>query len=377
MKPRARYAMIGLSALAVVATLLGFVFWFSSGSGTQKVDVQVIFRDKVSGLTRGSAVLFNGLLAGEVVQMSIRPGDARQIAALIRVDQSTPLRVDTRAQLEAQGFAGVVVLQLLGGEARSAPLGPEAGQSIPTIYAEPSEDILEKVRRVAKSVDDALSGLEVFVRDNAGTVSETIQKGEQFSDALADNSGGIAKLMQSISTVADFLAPLPQTLSTFSRGLTETLRSVDRKNVASLIDDVDQFTSTLGAVDGDVGKTVKNVASTTQKLKRAADQAEGVLKRAQAVLNSANGQDGSFFSDISEVARSIRALADSLDKRSGEITKEISRFTGAGLGSIKTFSTEAHRTVTGAGRKLRDLDRDPQQLIFGSRSQLPQYNGAP
>jgi phospholipid/cholesterol/gamma-HCH transport system substrate-binding protein len=377
MKSRAAYALVGLSALAVVATLLGIVFWFSSGGGTKKVDVQVIFKDKVSGLTRGSSVLFNGLVVGEVIQMSIRPDDTRQISALIRVDQSTPLRIDTRARIEAQGLAGVVVVQLLGGDARAAVLTPKASESLPTISAEPSEDILETVRRVAKGVDDALSGLEGFVRDNSSTVSETIRRGEQFSVELADNSGSIEKLMQSIGAVANFLAPLPQTLSTFGQELTETLRSVDRQSVASVVDNVDKFTSTLGGVEVDVSKTVKNVASMTQKLNRAADQVEGVLKGAQAFLSSANGQDGSFFSDVSEVAKSIRVLADSLDKRSAEITKEIARFTNAGLGTFKTFATDGQRALTGISRALRDVDRNPQQLIFGNKNQLPRYGGSP
>lgn len=378
MGTRAGYALVGLFTLAGLAALLGVVFWLSSGGGASKVDVQVIFKDKVSGLTRGSSVLFNGLLVGEVMQMSIRPDDSRQISAVIRIDQSTPLRVDTRARLEAQGLAGVVVVQLLGGDARAATLTPKAGEPIPIIMAEPSEDILETVRRVAKGVDDALGGMEGFVRDNAGTVTESIRSGEQFSVELADNSDRVAKLMRSIGAVADFLGPLPQTLSTFTQEMTETLRSVERKNVALVIDDVEKFTSTLGEIDGDIRKTAKNVASITQKLNRAADQVEGVLKGAQAFLSVAAGEGGrSAFSDVSEVAKSIRVLADSLDRRSAEITKEITRFTGAGLGSIKTFATDGQRALTGASRTLRGLERDPQQLIFGNKHRLPQYDGFP
>lgn len=377
MKSRAGYALVGLSTLAVVATLLGFVLWFSSGGAANKVDVQVVFKDKVSGLTRGSSVLFNGLLVGEVIQMTIRPEDSRQIAALIRVDQSTPLRIDTRARLEAQGLAGVVVVQLLGGEAGAAPLNAMVDQSIPTIYAEPSEDILETVRRVSKSVDDALTGVNAFVKANAATVSETIRSTEQFSVELADNSSAVSKLMQNVAGVADFLGPLPQTINKFSQDLTETLRSVDRKNVAFVINDVEQLTSKLASTDSDVGQAAKNVSSMAQKLNRTADQVESVLKGAQSFLNTAAGQDGrSPFSEVNEAAKSIRSVADNLDKQSIAITQEISRFTGAGAEAIKNLAADGARALKRASRTLSDLNRNPQGLIFGSKQQLPQYQGS-
>ncbi|WP_108047373.1 MlaD family protein [Bosea sp. 124] len=122
MKSQASHALVGLFALAVVAGLFGFVYWFNTGSADKMTDVRLIFNDKVSGLARGTSVLFNGLQVGEVTHIGLQPDDPRQIYAVIRVDRSAPLRVDTRARVEAQGLAGVAAVQLLGGDPNSPVL---------------------------------------------------------------------------------------------------------------------------------------------------------------------------------------------------------------------------------------------------------------
>ncbi|WP_181011802.1 MlaD family protein [Bosea psychrotolerans] len=363
--------------LAVLAALFGFAYWFSSGGGVDKAEVRLLFNDKVSGLGQGTNVLFNGLRVGEVTQISLQPDDPRQIYAIIKVDQSTPLRADTRARIEAQGFAGVVAVQLLGGDPNSPVLTAQAGEPFPTITAERSEDILETARTIAKRVDDALGGIEGLVKDNAGPISDTIRSTEQFAAALGDSSGGVDKLMKSIGSVAEFTAPLTQKLGAFSQELTETIRSVDQQNITSVVENVEEFTATLGGAGSDVGKRVKDVASIAEKLNRSANHVEDVLKGAQAFLNTASGQDGrNAFSDIRDVAKSIRVLADNLDQRTAEITAEITRLTGAGLRSVETLTTDGRRALTGFSRNLRAVERDPQRLILGSKPQLPQYNGA-
>jgi phospholipid/cholesterol/gamma-HCH transport system substrate-binding protein len=375
MGSRARYALIGLFAVALTASLFGFLFWFSTGPAVPKLDVKVVFRDKVSGLGRGSSVLFNGLNIGEVTRIEIDPDDPRQIYAVIKIDPATPLRSDTRARIEAQGFAGIVAVQLLGGEPDSPVLTTQSGQTLPTIFAEPSESILETVRTVAKRADDAINGLEAMIQTNAGTISATVKKAEEFSTGLSGSSEEIERLMKSAGSLADFIAPMTVKLGTVTQGLTETVHSLDRKRIASTIDEVGKVAGALGS--GDMREAVKNVASSADRLNRAADLVEGVLIDAQAFLNKAAGQDGpNAFDTVSEAARSIRRLAENLDRQTAQFTFEILRFTDGGLGGLKAIATSGRRTLMGIGRTLRDVDRDPQGLFFGGKKTLPQYNGS-
>jgi len=375
MESRASHALIGLFTLAVLAALLGFAYWFSSG-GSSTVNVQLIFNEKVSGLGRGASVLFNGLRVGEVTQVELNPDNPRQILAVIKVDRSTPLRVDTTARLEGQGLAGVVAVQLRGGEPQSAALTTRSGQSLPTIIAQPSEDIFETVRTFTKNADEALGGIETALRENAGTIGDSVRNLERFSETLSDYSSGIDKLMQSISAGAEFMTPLTGRLGAFSQQLTETIRSVDKQQVIAAVDSAETFTATLAENSTDVRNAVKDVASMSEKLNRAADQVEDVLKGTQAFLTTAAGQEGrSAFDDVADVAKSIRVLADNLDKSTHNITAEISRFTRNGLRNIQTFTTDGQRILNGVGRTLRQVERDPQGLIFGTKPPLPQSDG--
>lgn len=377
MKSQANHALVGLFTLAVWAALFGLVYWFNSGAGANKADVLLIFNDRVTGLGPGSSVLFNGLRVGEVTQIAFHPGDPRQIDAVIKIDQSAPLRVDTRARIEAQGIAGVVVVQLLGGAPDAAVLMAQPGQALPTITAEPTEGLLETVRTVAERVDEALGGIEAMVKQNAAPIGEGIRGVEQFSVALSGNADSVAKLMQSIGAVADFIAPVTEKLGAFSENMTEAIRSIDRDHIVLVVEDADKLAATLGSASGEIGKALKDAGSISGKLSRAADQVEGVLKGAQVFLDTAAGQDGrNAFSDVSEAARNIRVLADNLDKSSAGITAEIVRFTSAGLRGIEPFIDGGRRALTGFGRTLRRVEQDPQQLIFGSKPTVPEYNGS-
>ncbi|QEL23086.1 MCE family protein [Bosea sp. F3-2] len=379
MESRANYALVGLFTLAVLAAAFGFVYWFNSGGAGRKESVRVIFTGTVTGLGRGSSVLFNGLRVGEVTHIELQPDDPRRIYAVIQVASTTPLREDTRARIEAQGLAGVVALQLIGGAPDAPVLTAKPGEPMPTIIAERSElqDIIETVRNVAQKADTMLTSFDGLIKQNAGPINNTVRNVEKFSEALGKNADGVDKLMAGFGNIAETIQPLSQRLQTLSEELTGVVRSVDRQKVAAIIENVDKFTGALGGSSSDVAKVVKDAASISAKIDRAADQFEGVLKAAQSFLNAGSGADGrSAFQEVADAAKSFRTLSDNLDKRTAEITAGISRFTGPGVRDIETLASDGKKTLTEINRTLRNFERNPQQFIFGSKPPLPQYNGS-
>ncbi len=362
--------------MAVFVALVGLGYWFGRGQADM-IDVKVVFNGKVSGLGRGSNVLFNGLRVGEVRELDIEPDNPRQIYAILKISQSAPLRVDTIVRLEAQGLAGIVAVQLRGGSPAAARLTVAPGQAFPTLTAESSESIFEKVETIAKSVDEALVGIDAAIQANAGPVSEQIKYVESLSASLDGRSSQVDTFMQNVSSAAEAIAPLPDKLKDFSEGFMETLRSVDKKRVASVLDDADRTAAQLGSAAPDIGKTIGNIASTSEKLDRATDQIDDVLKGVRSFLTGAGRENaGSVFEEIAEAAKSLRMLADNLDRSSAAATAKIIQFTGNGLAKVESFTSGGSRSLSGFERALRNVNRDPQGLIFGSKDRIPQYNGS-
>ncbi len=376
MRSREVHALIGLATLVVVAALFGLAYWFSRAQ-TDTVDVRLIFNGKVSGLGRGSSVLFNGLRVGEVTDIEIEPGDPRQIYAILKISGSAPLRADTTARLEGQGLAGIVAVQLRGGSPYAARLTAAPGQVQPTIVVEDSASIFEKVGSIAKSIDESLVSIDGAIQANAAPITERIKEAERFSAALNDSSSSIEKLMKGVEAVAEFVTPLPQKLKTFGDGYLESLRTVDKNRIVSIIGDFDQLTSTLAGVAPDVRSAIKTVASVSEKLNRASDNVDGVLKGAQSFLNAAVDTKGrSAFTEVAETAKSLSALASSLDRSSAAATVEIVRLTGAGLKSVESFTANGQDSLSGFIRTLESVNRDPQGLLFGSKNRVPEYRGS-
>lgn len=439
MESRANYALIGLFTLAVVAAMSGFAVWFAGGRANgERAQYRVIFAGSVSGLGRGGSVLFNGLRVGEVTEISLLPEDPKRVVAQIEVDPKTPVRSDTRARLEYQGLTGVAAIALSGGEPGSQALIAPTGQA-PTIYADRSDfqDIMETVQRLSRRVDDVINRADKLFADNEESIGRTIRNVETFTQTLASNSDGVNRFLASVANAGDRIAALstklealsvdlnsvidaiePQRVSriignieTFtdavganraqvdsiikdgaqlvkrlsdaSVGLEQTLgdvsgliKALDAASINRSIQNVDKFTSALGNESQRVDQIVREAGELTRKLNASADRIDGVLVAVQDFFGTgANGKAEGVIVQIGEAAKSIRVLADNLDKRTAEITTGVNKLTGPGLRNLDALVSEGKRTLNDVGRTVRSLEKNPSQLIFGGQSGLPEYQG--
>lgn len=505
METRANYALIGLFTLAVLAAAFGFVFWFSGkDAGASLKSYRIIFNGSVSGLQRGGQVLYNGLQVGSVTNLQLLQDDPSKVVALVEIDATTPMNVDTRARLEFTGLTGVASIQLTGGSPGSPPLVSKDPKQPPVILADRSDfqDLLESAQRLAKRADDVLTRADQLFSDNAGAISNTVRNIETFSEALAANSSGVAQFMTSTGNAADKIAALSvdlqklsdsldkvvravdpadvnrivsdvskvttaiasesdkiadvvrnareltarlndtsvkideavsdagavfksidpdkvsrvvdgldkvaTTLGDNSQQMAETLRNaneltaklnkagdridgvladagsalksfdaalkgVDGAKVARTIDNIDRFSTALGGNSAKVDEIVRNAQELSAKLNRSADKVDEVLTAAQNFLGSSDANGA--LNGVTDMVRSIRTLADNLDKRTAEITAGVSRVTGPGLRDFEAFAEDGRRTLGELSRTLRSLERNPQQLLFGSKPTIPEYKG--
>ncbi|MHA1517616.1 MAG: ABC-type transport auxiliary lipoprotein family protein [Alphaproteobacteria bacterium] len=194
METRARYALIGLFMLLVIGASFAFVYWLENKGGFgERETYRVQFESSVSGLLVGSAVLFNGIRVGEVTDISLNPAEPQQVIATISVLQHTPIREDTRVNVEQQGLAGGVAITLTGGVS-DTPLSTENGMQ--TLVAAPGvgQDWTQSAR-------DAFQEVEAILEQNSKPLNEAIVNIEVFTEALARNADKVDGIIAGIERV--------------------------------------------------------------------------------------------------------------------------------------------------------------------------------
>ena len=121
MEIRARYIQMGVFALFVLVAGFAFVYWLNNaGALRDRAVYRVLFEGSVSGLQRGSAVLFNGIRVGEVTRLDLDGAAPRQVHVTIAVSRGVPVRADTLVFIDFQGLTGSPVV------ARGRQVGPAA-----------------------------------------------------------------------------------------------------------------------------------------------------------------------------------------------------------------------------------------------------------
>ena len=183
METRARYALIGLFMLAVIAATFGFVYWLENKGGFgQRETYRIRFQGSVSGLLIGSAVLFNGIRVGEVTGLGLNADAPQEVIATIAVVNGTPIRADTQVNIETQGLTGGAAVALRGGSSTSL-LATGEGGAPPTLLAAPQagQDWTQSARDAFQRVDQVLA-------ENSVALNSAITNIDTFSDALARNS---------------------------------------------------------------------------------------------------------------------------------------------------------------------------------------------
>lgn len=214
METRAHYVVIGSVVLSVIAAAFLFILWL--GDARREFDeYDVIFTERVSGLSVGAAVRFNGIQKGEVDDLSIDPDNPSIVVARIRVERDTPVKTDTAAELEPVGFTGLLIIQLVGGTPEAALLKEVSEDRVPKIQAktsgiglflEGSGDVLAQAQRLLSN-------------KNISNVESMIANVESVTAVLADNRDDIETILDNANTATANLASATAKLDAAAAGL--------------------------------------------------------------------------------------------------------------------------------------------------------------
>jgi phospholipid/cholesterol/gamma-HCH transport system substrate-binding protein len=292
METRANYTLIGAFTLAVIFGVFGFVYWFQSvGINGARAYYRVVFDGAVSGLAPGGPVLFNGIRVGEVTGVSLDPKHPERVVADIAIQQSVPVRKDTRVGMQFQGLTGIGSLALRGGGADSPVLsGTRDNPAVLVAPATATQDVTQAARDVLgkldrlltenqKALHTALANINTFTEalaKNAGRIDSTLANVDKFSAMLARNSDRIDKIfagMQDltggedgksgqINEAARSIRGLAKKLDERTAAVTEGLSGLAESGKKQLDTLSTQARRTLGTLD----RTIRNIDKDPSRL---------------------------------------------------------------------------------------------------------------
>jgi len=311
METKANHLIIGAFVLAVLAAGFGFVYWMQSfGTGGSAKRFYIVFEGGVSGVSTASNVLFNGIRVGKVQRLQLDPKDSRLVRVLVSVAGDTPVRTNSRARIESQGFTGAAAIQLSPGTPDTPLLVAKTDDDIPFINAD---------RASTQSLFDAAP--EVMGNANALLV--------RLNDVIADNQDSIRNTITNVET----------------------------------------FTNMLDQRKDDIDAVIKDARALTAQIRRVADKIESSVDNFSKYMTD-DGQ--SFLAQAQEAAQAFRDLATKLDKSIGDSADGMARFAKDGLKEFELFMRDGRRAARTLDRVLEQVERNPQSFLFGGSS-IPEY----
>ena len=219
METKARYLLVGSFVLAATLAIFAFIYWLHNTGGLgEREHYRIRFEAPVSGLLKGSSVLFNGIRVGEVTDIALSPDAPKDVNVVIAVDPATPIRYDTVVSVDFQGLTGAPVIGLTGGEADAAMIGGAEGD-IPQLTAGPDATL-----SLTQSARGTLQRLDKIMDENSTALKEAISGFSAFASVLSRNSERIDGILAGLERFAGGGAAKPgiYTLTAFDKALCET-----------------------------------------------------------------------------------------------------------------------------------------------------------
>lgn len=241
MEIRAHYIMVGLFSLMLLFGGVIFALWMGSNDKrSAKVEYDIYITESVAGLSINNDVLFSGIRVGKVTDIDISPVTPGEVQVRVAIEDDTPVRENSVANLEITGITGVCVIAITGGTADSPLKTPPAG-GVGTILYEPSplSSVVAQVPDIFTASSRVLHRLELLVSDT--------------------NLKAVEDTLQSVATISGTLAERAKTLDGILADTEKLLRDID--------------TLTVNANEA----MVTNVRATTRSMRRIAERVDSTM----------------------------------------------------------------------------------------------------
>jgi len=251
METRANYVLVGFFTVLVILAAFGFVYWTANiGDRGETAVLRFRIPGSASGLSRGSAVLFNGVKVGDVRRVYLDLSNPSVAIADAEVDRLTPITQSTKADVGLAGLTGTANIELTGGDLNEPNLFDlaEERDTVAEIQASPSAvtNLLQTAQSLLTRADSVVSQLEGFTKDARQPLTDTVKNVQRFSEALERNASGIDTFLANVSSLSETISKVSGQLDSTLKAAEELITSVDRDKIASMVGNFDEFDNRLG-----------------------------------------------------------------------------------------------------------------------------------
>jgi phospholipid/cholesterol/gamma-HCH transport system substrate-binding protein len=303
METRAHYVLIGSSVVATLVLAVLFALWL--GNAEREYDeYNIVFEERISGLQVGAAVQFNGIRVGEVEDLFLSRDNPNIAVARVRVDDNTPIKEDTKAELELVGVTGLSIIQFVGGDPQAPLLKQISDARIPEI-------------------EGSAGGLAAVI-ESSGPLAENIT-----ALVSAENIDRIGRILGDIETLTDTISDSDAEIATI----------IDNAAIASIV-----------------------LRRNMEKLDGMVDRVDSILVEADTLLKDDVRTTLEMTSASAEELRDVMAELDDIIK---DNRPAIDAFAQEGLGATVGVIAQANRVLATTEAILQEFDRDPARFLLG------------
>ncbi|MBV8737011.1 MAG: MCE family protein [Alphaproteobacteria bacterium] len=240
METRAHYVAVGTFVILIVCAVVGAVLWLGHVEfGRDLQTYYVFFRGSVAGLTRGSAVQYNGIPVGRVIDIRVDRDNLSQIQVTLEINTNlVEIKDDARAYLETNILSGASTVQIRGGTQQAKLLESSPGHRYAIIKAGQSEleEFKSSLPELVGDLKQASHNLNSLLDErNRQAVADSLQNLRTLTAAFADHSQDVGVILDHTNTAILQLNSLLQNVDhsyTMRGGLkdqaSQTLKDYDR-----------------------------------------------------------------------------------------------------------------------------------------------------
>ncbi|HDZ37927.1 MAG TPA: MCE family protein [Marinobacter sp.] len=253
MEPKAHHLIIGLFTLVAVMAALMFALWLAKSSADHEwAYYEIVYDHAVGGLAKGNPVLYSGVEVGDVLELRLDQDDPGQVRVLIRVEQSVPVRKDTRAGIVLANITGSMSVQFSGGS-KDSPVLTGTRENPALIMAEPSafNSLLNNGEALLSKAEQLLTNANTLLSDeNTKNLTAILRNTRSASDSLLGSREQLVALLERMDDAARRTAEAAGKVSAVSDNTNSLLQNEGKSVLASMAKAMTTAEKMVARIDG-------------------------------------------------------------------------------------------------------------------------------